>query len=399
MPFALSQLAIGGWRLAFDGAPMAITGSPLTTQLLRVAGLTVLAGVVAVLVAAGYRWYFREQLSGGVALLAGLSAVAIYLNTRGALGAVVEGEAAYLEPQAVLFNTVAFLTAALVTPVARRVGDRLATSTVAVAGVTDVEGEVSRLVTTVGRRTTVTLPEEPRIGDIDGYDPVPDSVAETLAGRTFLFPKGLTLEELRGRLVTRLKADYDVGYVDIELAEDGTVEYLALGQRIAGLGPTLGPGTGAVAIRADPPNSASAGDIVQLWSLDGETPARIATAEIRGIAGDVVTVALDSQEAGEIAGGSYRLLTLPVQARHDREFAGLLRAADETMATIAVTEGAALVGQTVREVGATVVAIKPADGTVQPIPPRSRTLEVGDLVYVVANPATIRELEAAGTPT
>lgn len=384
---------------------MAISTGPVMSQLVGVAGLTTLAALAAVGTAMGYRWYFRQRVPGGVALLAGLSAVALYLNTRGALGAVVVGEGGYLEAEAVVFNTVAFLTAALVTPVALRVGDRVVTAAVAVSGATDVEGDVSRLVTTVGRRTTVTLPD--RIGDIDGYDPVAPSVKETLAGRTFIFPRGLTVEGLRDRLATRLKADFEVGYVDVDLAADGTVEYLAVGQRIAGIGPTLGPGTSAVAVTADPPNSASPGDLVQVWrAVEGprdhretSTPERVATAEIRGVAGDVVTLALDEQQARALAGGSYRLLTLPSQTGDTRAFAGLLRAADETMATVTVDRDSGLAGTTVADLGATVVAIKPADGPIEPIPRRTRTLERGDRVYLVARPATIRRLGAESTAT
>lgn len=369
----------------------------LANQILGVVGLTLLSGIVAMAVAIAYRWYFRERVPTGVALLAGVSAVAIYLNTRGALGAVVVGEVGYLTFEAVVFNTAAFLTAGLVAPIALRAGDRIAISAVAVTGVTDVEGDVSRLVTTVGRRTAVTLPE--RIDDIEGYDPVASSVTESLAGRTFIFPRGLTVEGLRDRLTARLKADFEVGYVDVDLTEDAIVEYLAVGQRVAGIGPTLGPGAGAVAIRADPPNAASPGDLVQVWQTTGDAPERVTTAEIRGIAGDVVTLALDEHEARELAGGEFRLLTMPVQSRPGHEFAGLLRAAEETMASVSVEPDTGLVGTQVSDLDATVVAIKPAAGPIQPIPPRHRELEAGDRVYIVARPAVIRQLGAESTAT
>lgn len=376
---------------------MALVIDPVATQLLDVLGMTVLSGMVAAVVAGVYRASFGQRIPSEVALLAGVSAVAIYLNTRGALGAVVIGNVGYLEFEAVVFNTVAFLTAGLVTPLALRVGDRIVSSAVAISGVTDVEGEVSKFVTTVGRRTPVHMPE--KIADIEGYDPVPDSVTENLAGRTLLFPKRLTVGELHDRLVTRLKADYDVGYVDAEVAADGTVEYLALGQRVAGIGPTLGPGQAVVAIEADPPNAASSGDLVQVWDEGEEMPSRVTTGEIRGVAGDTVTVALDATDARAIAGHSYRLVTLPVQPAADREFAGLLRAAAETMATVTVEADSTLAGRAIRDVDATVVAIKPADGEIQPIPPRDRTLDAGDRVYLVARPAVIRSLGAESTAT
>lgn len=190
------------------------------------------------------------------------------------------------------------------------------------------------------------------------------------------------------------RGDREVGGGD-EVYADGTVTYLALGRRVAGIGPTLGPGTGAVAVEADPPNAAGAGDVVQLWEAGEAGWRRAATAEVRGVSGDVVTVALDGQEARAVAGGRYRLVTLPTAPNVERAFADLLRAAEETMAAIAVGADSELIGQTVGDVGVSVVAVKPPAESVVAIPSRSRPLAAGDLVYVVADPATIRRLEAA----
>ncbi|MFC6793686.1 hypothetical protein ACFQFH_19560 [Halobaculum halobium] len=132
-------------------------------------------------------------------------------------------------------------------------GDRFATNVTAVTGGDRVEGELSRFARTVGRIRTVTLPDE--IADIDGYDPVDDDTKELLAGETLLFPKRLSGEALHEALLTRLKEEYDVGHTDAEFDGD-SVTHLGIGRRIAGIGPTLGPGTRAVAIRADPPTGA-----------------------------------------------------------------------------------------------------------------------------------------------
>lgn len=363
---------------------------------LRVAGMTVLSLLTAMLVSIAYRWYVRERIPAGVALLAGVSSVALYLNTRGALGQVVAGQTGYLALESVIFNTISFFLAGLVTPVGRRAGDRLATSVMAMAGTRIVEGEVSGLVSAVGRLDAITLPET--IHDIDGYDPVSEDVKATLAGKTLLFPRRGGREEREKRLRARLKDDYDVGYVDLDLATDGSVEYLAVGRRVAGIGPTLGTGAAAVAIEADPPHTASPGDAVQVWETD-EGQRRVASGEIRGVAGDVVTVALDEQDARDLAGRRYRLLTLPDDPTADREFAALLRAVEETMAAVRVAPDGGLVDVVVGDLNATVVAVKPANGSIEPVPARDRKLAPRDLVYVVASPAAIRQLEerAAGT--
>jgi hypothetical protein len=347
----------------------------LATYGTRVVGIALLAGAGAAISAFLYRVTTRELLGRGVSLLAGLSVAALYLNVRNALGQVVAGETTVLASGAVTFNSVSLAAAALATPAGHVVGDRVARDFASVRGAEQVDGGVGRLARLVSRVTTVTVPET--VGDIEGFDPVPAATKADVAGATLVFPGRLDAAETRERLAARLRADHEVGYVDAEF-DDGDLVSLALGARQAGLGPTLPPGVAAVAVRADPPNAASAGDVVQVYDVEDE-PTRVATAEVRATVGDVVTLACDVQEARGLAGG---------------DFASLLRAADETMAALAVGAESDLVGTTVGAVAATVVAVRDAGGDVVPIPPRSRPVAGGETLYVVARPETIRELEA-----
>jgi hypothetical protein len=360
-------------------------------------GLAVLAGTLAALLALGYRWLTRERVPGALTLLVGLSGVALYLNTTTALGRAIGGDMVAAELEVALFNIAAFLVGGVGAALGGRAGDRFATDVLLEGGASDVDAEVSRLVQTVGRVITVTIPEG--IGDVVGYDPVPAATKEKLAGKTFVFPRNLTVEELRKRLVSRLKIDYGVGTVDIELAEDGSVEYLALGSRAAGIGPTLPPATNAVAIRADPAFSASAGDVVQVWETDPMR--RVLTAELRGAADDVVTIAIDAADTPKLdPRQQYRLVTLPVEDRPEREFASLLRAADETFSTVTVAAGSPLAGLPVGALGLTVVAVQP-DGERAPpavLPDADAVLSPGDTVFAISRPETLRRLEAAAEP-
>jgi hypothetical protein len=384
------------------------------------------AGLVSALSALVFRWYTREPVPLGVSTVLGLSVVALYLNTVGLFSQLVVGQASTIfEFEAVVFNVVAIGLAAFATPVGRRVGDRIATDVFAVAGAKELDAEVSRIVRTVGRVTAVTLPDADDIEDMESYDAVSDDLKAEMGGKTLLFPNRLTVEELRDRLITRLKDDYRVGYVDVELTGRGVVEYLAVGSRVAGLGPTLGHGTVALSLRADPANAASSGDLVQVWrpggtkpeSTDdtgtgdgdgdgdgertgGETatrrpPKRLFTAELRATSGDVVTLAADAADAAQVdATSTYRLVSLPAEPRADREFASLLRVADETMAAVTVPESSSVVGETLGSLDVTVAAVRPASGSVEAIPPRSRVVEAGDTLYVVARPEVLRRLEA-----
>ncbi|WP_136589390.1 TrkA C-terminal domain-containing protein [Salinigranum halophilum] len=399
---------------------VALDDPSLVEDVSRLMAFVVASGVVSGVAALVFRWYTREVVPIGVSTVLGLSVVALYLNTVGLFSQLVGGTSAGIfELDAVVFNVVAIGLAGVAAPVGRRVGDRLATDVFAVAGVKQLDAEVSRIVRTVGRVTAVTLPEADDIEDMESYDPVSAELKAEMGGKSLLFPNRLTVEELRDRLVTRLKDDYRVGYVDVELTDSGVVEFLAVGSRAAGLGPTLGHGTVAVSMRADPANAASPGDLVQVWrparvehepdaadaggGTDGETtgnrevhrpPERLFTAELRAVSGDVVTVAADADDAEQVdTATTYRLVSLPAEPRADREFASLLRAADETMATVTVPESSAVVGETLGSLDVTVAAVRPATGTVEAIPPRARIVEAGDTLYVVARPDILRRLE------
>ncbi len=366
-----------------------VGGDPVaaTAQVLGLAALAaLLAGIVAVL----YRWYVRDRVPTGLAVLVGLAGVALVLNTTPLLGRAISGTA---DPEVIargLFNVVAFVTGGTAAAGAARVGDRLGARSAVAAGAADVD--VSEIVGSVGRVTAVRLPGQ--IGTPVGYDPVPTATVATLSDRTFLFPRRLTREELRERLITRLRTDYGVGQVDLELDGDGEVERLDLGARAAGIGPTLPPATVAVAIRADPGYAAGTGDLVQVWRTDPRE--RVAVGELRGAAGDVVTVAVDAADADRLDPTvEHRLVTLPAGRRPDREFVALLRTADETVGRTTVAAGSPLDGGVVGDVGATVVAVAAGNGRPEAIPTDDRPLAAGDVLHFLGTPDTLRRVEAA----
>ena len=397
----------------------------LTTGLTRLLGLAVVAFTVAGAVAVLYRWYFGERVPRGLSALFGVAAVALYLNTVGLLGQVIGAPVTDpFDTSGVVFNLGTLLVSGLATVPGRRIGDSLMSDIAAVSGVRKLDATVSGVVRKVGRVSAVTLPDAEAIEDMESHDPVPASVKAELGGKTLVFPRrdGAVL---RDRLVARLKEDYDVGFVDVELNTDGEVTYFALGSRIAGLGPTMGPGTCAVAIEADPVDEASPGDIVQVWTTGGPespdpaavtsvpdaeepaetavpaaepTPRRVATGEIRAVAGDTVTLTLDEADVEALSPDErYRLLTLPVTARADREFASLLGAADETFGVVSLPPESPLSGVAVGDLDATVVAVRRAGGGLDTLPDRERELTGGETVYALGRPDVLRGLEGRAT--
>ena len=391
-------------------------GGGLLVDIARTAVLAVTAATTGAVAGLVHRWYAGDRVPDGLAVLVGLSVVAIYLNTAGALGEVIGGELELLALEAVVFNTVTFLVAGLAAVAGGRIGDRIGVGLFAVSGRATLDRDVNRIVRSVGRVTTVELPEE--IGDIDGYDPVDATTKAKLSGHVLVFPRRLTVGELRTRFVERLRTDYGVGHVDVEFADDGAIEYLALGGRESGIGSTLPPGSAAVAVRADPPNNASPGDSVQVWTTPGpgsgsdtaaesdpdataatgtdEAPQRVTNAEVRGTADDVVTLAVDESDAKRLeTDRRYRLVTLPVEPRADRAFAARLRTAEETMGAVSVGEGSALAGNPVGALDVAVVAVRTVAGDIVAIPTRHREVAAGETLYAIARPDRLRKLETA----
>lgn len=446
-----------GW-LAGDTSDLLVqlTTDQLPLLGARLLGLAALAATIAGLAAAVYRWYVRERSPRGPVMLIGLAAVALALNTTAAFGQVlVEGGADPLSLRAVAFNTVTFLVAGVVAPLGARAGDRLAVGTVAFVGGREVDAEVGRFVQAVGRVVAVELPSDPdEIGDVASYEPVSADRKRELSGKSLLFSRRLTVAQLEDQLRGRLIEEYGVGTVDVELTAEGTVTYLAVGRQAAGIGHTLAPGTAVVAVTADPANAAAPGDLVQVWtdgarasaqsasgagrqsvsgvsdatldeppsegfdgarSGNGETgaskdatrqldaarqpdatPQRVATAEVRAVAGETVTLAVSAESADELAGGTYRLVTLPFDPPADREFLGLLRAADATATQVTVQAGAEAIGRAVGTLEATVAAVRPADGRVR-LGAADRPLEAGDELFLVGSPEAVRRVERTVT--
>lgn len=365
--------------------------------------LGLLSTAIATAAAIAFRWYAGDTIPDGVAVLLGISAIALVLNTTTVLAEAIGSSGSPIVSLAspederflrnIVVTTGSFFLGIVGADIGRRVGDRLGrrlSTDLPLRGRLDTD--VGELIKSRGRVLRVTLPSE--IADIDGYDPVSDETKADLAGTTLVFPRRLTREALRTRLIDRLTSDYQVSVVDVELEADGSVTYLAVGSRLAGIGATIPPGQVAVAIRADPPSRASPGDTVQLWQAETD-PTHVADAEVRGVAGDVVTVVVDERTAELLdSEQQYRLVTLPAESNLDREFAALLRTADETMAAITVGAESVLVGLPVGALHVTVVAVHGETG-IDTLPAPDRLLDAGEVIYAIGRTSALRGIDAA----
>ncbi|MEM4782390.1 MAG: potassium transporter TrkA [Halalkalicoccus sp.] len=343
---------------------------------LRTVALAALAGAVTAAVAAGYRLYAREAMPARLGVLVGLSAVAIWLNTLVALTQYVAAGTDPLALPVALPNALSFLAGALAADAGRRAGDRLAANSSVLAGATAVDGELSPLVGAVGRVITVTLPAT--IEDVPGYEPVPEETKASLEGATLVFPRGLTVVELRERLETRLADDYEVGHVDCEIGADGTVLDLAVGLRASGLGPTLASGTAAVAVRADPAPDARPGDTVQLW----RDRSRVTTGELRDATGETATIAIDRADS-PLDAAEHRLVTLAESTGAQRGARALFRSAASERSV-----DAQLAGTRVAEYEGIVLGVEREDGRFEALPAPDRRLETDERIFALDQAAT-----------
>jgi hypothetical protein len=354
----------------------------------RILGFCVLAASAAASAAIAYRWYSADGLAEGIGVLVGITAVAVWLNTKTALQDAIIGTTPLLEIETAVYTVAVFAASAIAADGGRRLGDHLARDVFALAGPGTID-DVGQIVRSAGRVVAVELPET--IGDIDGYDPVEASTKADLAGQTLYFPRRLDAPQLCDRLIARLQRDYGVGHVDVELTADGTIEYLGVGSRQAGIGPTLAPGTVAVAVRADPAADGSPGDTIRLRAPDGDARRSVASAELRGAADDVVTVAVDADNADALGADlEYRLVTLPETPDAERELVSALRAGDEVVATLTVEPAGPLDGIEPNSLPVRVLAIE-RDGDLLPFPDAD-PLAVGDVAYVLGRPETLRRL-------
>lgn len=369
----------------------AVLTNPFAEGLIKILGLALVAFTVTALVTFVFRFRVRQQFPEGATLIVGLGVVAIYLNSRMALIQFISGTGEPVTAEEALLNVSAFVAAGLVSYAGRHVGDR--------AGASEripwrnAGPDFSPLVRATGRFITVTLPET--VVDIDGYDAVDAETKTIVSGKTMDYPRGLTTEELESQIVTRLKEEYDIGHVDVDLDADGIVQYLAIGQRAAGIGQTLPQKSAAVAVRADPPYSATAGDTVQVWRTDDDTETLLGTAELRGSVGTVATLVMDATTAAEIdPTEGYRLMTLSADSNPEREFAAMLRREAETMSTVEITADSPLIGSSIGAVDVTVIAVRSREGELITIPQREHVIQSGDLLFSIGRPEALRKLES-----
>lgn len=124
----------------------------------------------------------------------------------------------------------------------------------------------------------------------------------------------------------------------------------------------------------------------------------MATGELWATSGDIATLIVDASRATAIDQSvTYHLVTLHTRKQPEKEFAALLRAANETMESITLAEGA-LDGLPVGALRPVVAAVRRTDGSLETLPGRFHELTAGETLYAVGRPDELRKLAALAAP-
>ena len=363
-----------------------------------VAGTTLVAAIVGLLVTAGYRWMTTRSPPAGTPVLVGLSAVTGYLWYVAFGSGTLVGDVPLDHQFSAGYLLAAFASGGIVGSASGRLGDRIACQVVDLTRIEE-RGGAADAVRSARLAIDVELPET--IEDAEGYRPIDASVRRSLSGTTVRLPHGLSVAERSDRIERHLERDYDVGYANVRMADDGTVERVLVGHRPTGLGSMLPPRTVALAIRADPAHDATLGDPVEIWSTEAQS--RLATTgTIRSATGSIATVIVDADVAAALSADErYRLVTRPDDPTDGYEFASTLRSVDETVDVTTVEPDGPLDGEFAGWVPGRVLVVD-RDGELLTLPDDSETLLPGDELWLLASPDDLDGFDGApvdGKPT
>lgn len=356
-------------------------------------GAAAVAGVV-------YRLVMDAESPLHFPVVAGVGTVGVWMNSAATIVEYVERTVAR-EPvllQQMATNSAAVLGAAAAALLGAEFGDRTGSRLQGATGATSPATPIGTIVQAVGRFITVTVPDAEELDDIEGYEPVPAEAKEALGGATFRFPRGLTVEELHARVTDRIRDDYQVGHVDLEIDDSGGITHLAVGSRAAGLGPTLPPRKVATGLATTPAPGASPGDRVRVWRDADGGAERVGPAELRSTGDRVATVVMNERQVAAIDGsGPFHLVTLRSSGRPALEFASLLRAANESLGVVTVGPASVLDGLPVGALSVPVLAVRAHEEGMVPVPPNDAVLSAGDVVYAIGRHDELRRLRAAAS--
>ncbi len=281
----------------------------------------------------------------------------------------------------------------------------------------------SDVVELIGSRGEVRVEVSGEVADIEGYPPVPDPVRTGIREGDWRLPADLTISELESRLAERLRTEFDLSEVTVEIDERGRAT-VAAAPPLSGLSKRVPSGRRAVSVQTLVPTGLARGDEVTVVTSEGRVEGTVLSVKSGGGSkatdggrpltdggatdGTNPTAATATPSQAAAAGGEGRLTVAVTRAeatsllqadrpriivgsrgvRKEFELLSLLRRAGRRFRRMTVRSGGELDGATlgsanVREMyGVAVLAVRHPDGWT--IAPRgTEPLASGDEVFVV----------------
>jgi len=129
----------------------------------------------------------------------------------------------------------------------------------------------------VGGIGEVTVEPSGPITDLEGYPPLPADLRETLQSGSWRLPADLPLSELETRLADRLRTEYDLADVTVEIDARGTAR-IAAAPPTSSLSRRIPYGHRAVSVSALVPTGLARGDRVRVLTDEGSVEGTLISA-------------------------------------------------------------------------------------------------------------------------
>ncbi|WP_231185475.1 TrkA C-terminal domain-containing protein [Haladaptatus sp. DYF46] len=276
----------------------------------------------------------------------------------------------------------------------------------------------SDVIERVGRFGQVRVRATGDVGDIEGYPPLPDDLRAAIAEDEWTFPGDLPIPELESRLADRLRTDYDLADVAVEIDARATATVNAAPPE-GSLSRRVPPGKRAVSVDTLVPTGLSRSDTVVFSLGDEEIGGTVLSAKTNGGGGanedtdapsaptpttnggdGRVTVAVSNGEARRLLDDTPTKLRVESRGtRYEFELIRLLRRAGKRWERVSIRAGSEFDGLTLGAAsvratyGVAVLALE-RDGDWTVAPPGTTALEAGDDLYVVGDDESIRRFSA-----
>lgn len=258
----------------------------LPVQVLRGLYLGVLTGIVPALVAWSLGFLFRY--------VTGITAPSFGIVVLGvAIAGVNGGFLAFNDPAIIQSaNSVTLVTALLVVMMgcfyAHNRGDALGARAPRRFSLRGLKERTlsADVVDLVGGRGQVRIDVAEPVEDMEGHPPLSETVRSGLAGFEARLPADLPMSELETRFADQLRAEFDLGDVEVIIDERG-IANVAAAPAVSGVSKRVSSGERAVSIGALLPTGLDRGDEVTVYTEDG------------AVSGTVVSVGVDGSQSAE----------------------------------------------------------------------------------------------------